>query len=163
MEEKYLELLKKAYEMRFCSYTPYSHYKVGAALLCKDGKIFTGCNIENGAFTPTVCAERVAFFDAVKNGERDFEAIAIAVGVGTEIEVGYASPCGVCRQVMSEFCDDDFKIILSKARLNEPVVSVDSDRRVSKNKLPSENHVLEIIEPKAYKLTEILPFRFNLE
>ena len=162
MEEKYLELLKKAYEMRFHSYTPYSHYKVGAALLCKDGKIFTGCNIENGSFSPTTCAERVAFFDAVKNGERDFEAIAIAAGVATDIEVGYATPCGVCRQVMSEFCDDDFKIILSKARLSGPVVSVDGDKKVSRNPIPSENHVLELIEPKSYTLPEILPFRFNL-
>ena len=163
MEEKYLELLKKAYEMRFHSYTPYSHYKVGAALLCKDGKVFTGCNIENGAFSPTVCAERVAFFDAVKNGERSFEAIAIAAGAGANTEVGYASPCGVCRQVMAEFCDEDFKIILSKARLREPALSEDNDSGILKKTSVNENHVLEFIEPKIYKLTEVLPFRFNLE
>lgn len=163
MEEKYLELLKKAYEMRFNSYTPYSHYKVGAALLCKNGKVYTGCNIENGAFSPTVCAERVAFFDAVKNGERDFEAIAVASGLATDTEMGYASPCGVCRQVMSEFCDDDFKIILSKAKLSDPVVTLDSNGKACKNSLPRDGYVVEIIEPKVYTLPEVLPFRFNLE
>ena len=77
MDDKHLKLIKSAIEIRKMAYTPYSHYKVGAALLCKNGKVYTGCNIENGAFSPTVCAERVAFFDAIKNGERDFECIAI--------------------------------------------------------------------------------------
>ena len=162
MEEKYIKLLKKAYEMRFNSYTPYSHYKVGAAILCKNGKVYTGCNIENSAFSPSICAERVAFSDAVKNGERDFEAIAIAAGVATDIEVGYASPCGVCRQVMAEFCKDDFKIMVSKAKLSEPVVSLDSEENPHRNTLLSDNYIVDIIEPKIYTLPEILPVIFNL-
>ncbi len=99
-------LLKKAEEALANSYAPYSHFKVGAALLCKNGDVYTGCNIENVAFSPTVCAERTAFFKAVSSGVRDFEAIAIVNGNDTP-----CTPCGVCRQVMAEFCNSDFKII----------------------------------------------------
>ena len=108
-------LMDKALEARKKSYSPYSHFCVGAALLCKNGKVYTGCNIENAAYTPTNCAERTAFFKAVSEGEREFEAIAI-VG-GKEGEDGEScAPCGVCRQVMAEFCDKDFKIVLGDAK-----------------------------------------------
>lgn len=93
------------------SYSPYSHFTVGAALLTKDGKIYTGANIENASYTPTVCAERNAIFTAVHNGEREFEAIAIVGGHEGNVK-GVTAPCGVCRQVMSEFCSPDFKVIL---------------------------------------------------
>ena len=95
--EKKQELADLAVEMRKRSYIPYSHYAVGAALLTKNGKIFTGCNIENAAYPVTVCAERTAIFKAVSEGEKEFEAIAIA----TEDGLGY--PCGSCRQVMAEY------------------------------------------------------------
>lgn len=95
------------------SYTPYSGFKVGAALLTKSGKIYTGCNIENAAYTPTNCAERTAFFKAVSEGEKEFEAICI-VGGKEGILTEYAAPCGVCRQVMMEFCEpESFQIILA--------------------------------------------------
>jgi cytidine deaminase len=93
------------------SYSPYSGFTVGAALLTKEGKIYTGANIENASYTPTVCAERVAIFSAVHSGEREFEAIAIVGGHKGDIK-GVTAPCGVCRQVLAEFCDEDFPIIL---------------------------------------------------
>ena len=93
------------------SYSPYSNFTVGAALLTKDGKIYTGANIENASYTPTICAERNAIFTAVHNGERQFEAIAIVGGHQGDVK-GITAPCGVCRQVMSEFCSPDFKVIL---------------------------------------------------
>ena len=103
------ELFKKAAEARLKSYSPYSGYSVGAALLCSDGSVYTGCNIENAAYTPTVCAERTAFFKAVSDGKRDFCAIAVA---GGKDGVDACTPCGVCRQVMAEFCDcENFEII----------------------------------------------------
>ena len=91
------------------SYSPYSGYKVGAALLCKDGTVYQGCNIENAAYGPTNCAERTAFFKAVYDGQRDFAAIAVCGGKDGII-TGAFPPCGVCRQVMREFCGDDFLI-----------------------------------------------------
>ena len=110
-ESKIKELIHYALSMRKMSYTPYSHFNVGAALLSKDGKIYTGCNIENASFTPTNCAERTAFFKAVSEGVKEFDAIAIVGGPdGSEPET-YCPPCGVCRQVMSEFCTDNFLII----------------------------------------------------
>lgn len=96
------KLLEQAVEARNMSYSPYSKFKVGAALLCEDGSVYTGCNIENRAYGPTICAERTAFFKAVSEGKRSFRAIAIAGG-SEGLEVCY--PCGVCRQVMGEFCD----------------------------------------------------------
>ena len=93
------------------AYAPYSGYRVGAALLCASGAVYTGCNIENAAYTPTVCAERTAIFSAVCAGERRFCAIAVAGGMGSEPISGGAPPCGVCRQVMAEFCDSDFRIL----------------------------------------------------
>lgn len=97
------------------AYTPYSHFQVGAALLTKNQKIYTGCNIENASFTPTNCAERTAFFKAVSEGERNFAAIAI-VGGKEGILTDYTPPCGVCRQVIREFVDpNSFLIILAKS------------------------------------------------
>lgn len=105
-------LVDAAKEAMKAAYAPYSHYFVGAALLASNGKIYTGCNIENSAHTPTCCAERTAFFKAVSEGERDFDAIAVAGGREGKIE-GYFPPCGVCRQVMAEFCDSEkFKVIM---------------------------------------------------
>ena len=113
-------LIQKAEEARARSYAPYSDFSVGAALLCADGSIYTGANIENASFTPTVCAERVAFFSAIHDGHRDFVAIAIVGGKkGLDADKS-CPPCGVCRQVMSEFCKGDFQIILAGEK--EPLV-----------------------------------------
>ena len=110
------EMIELAIGQLQYSYTPYSGFKVGAALLTKDGKFYTGCNIENAAFTPTNCAERTAFFKAVSEGEREFRAICI-VGGKDGVLTEYAAPCGVCRQVMMEFCDPEtFQIILATGK-----------------------------------------------
>ena len=106
------ELVKLALEAREHSYCTYSNFAVGAALLTKSGKIYQGCNIENVSFTPTICAERTAFFKAVYDGEREFEAIAIVGAPADKTVDAPCAPCGVCRQVMREFCKDDFKIYL---------------------------------------------------
>lgn len=108
-------LIQTAVKMLDFSYVPYSHFHVGAALLTKSGKIFTGCNIENAAYGPSNCAERTAIFKAVSEGEKEFEAIAVVGGSEGKIE-DFCPPCGVCRQVMAEFCDKDFKIILSNGK-----------------------------------------------
>ena len=105
------QLINKAAEARGFAYAPYSRFKVGAALLCKNGKVYTGCNIENATYTPTNCAERTAFFKAISEGEREFEALAIVGGIEGEV-APFCAPCGVCRQVMAEFCDKDFKLVL---------------------------------------------------
>ncbi len=126
------ELVTKAYEAMQLSYSPYSGFKVGAALLTKDGKIYTGCNIENSAYSPTCCGERTAFFKAVSEGKRDFKAIAIVGGKDGEI-TDFCYPCGVCRQVMAEFCDGDFEIITTDSK-----------------------------EIKSYKLSELLPEAFKI-
>ena len=102
------DIARKAREK---AYAPYSSFLVGASLLCADGSIYEGCNIENASFTPTCCAERVALFRAVADGKRDFSAMAIAGGKqGETCEACY--PCGVCRQVLAEFCPEDFRIII---------------------------------------------------
>ena len=109
-----LELLEEAKKARLKAYTPYSNFKVGAALLTKSGKVYFGCNIENATYTPTNCAERTAFFKAVSEGEREFEKIAIVGAKDGEDANVMCSPCGVCRQVMMEFCDPkEFQIILA--------------------------------------------------
>ena len=127
-------LIESALSARKAAYTPYSHFQVGAALLTKAGKIYSGCNIENGAYSPTNCAERTAFFKAVSEGEREFAAIAVVGGQeGGELRAQCA-PCGVCRQVMQEFCGPDFEIVLG-------------------NDLQSS---------KTYTLAEILPLGFDL-
>ena len=132
-EEQIKELIVKALEMRKFSYTPYSHFNVGAALLATNGNIYTGCNIENASFTPTNCAERTAFFKAVSEGVKEFKAIAIVGGPAESDQLEYCSPCGVCRQVMSEFCNDSFVVICAK----------------------------NINEYRTYSLPEILPDRFG--
>ena len=112
----YQELMNKAAEARDFAYAPYSQFRVGAALLAKNGKVYMGCNIENASYSPTVCAERTAFFKAVSEGVRDFEAIAIVGGKGGEI-APFCAPCGVCRQVMAEFCDaGTFKLVLGSPK-----------------------------------------------
>lgn len=105
------QLLSMAKDAMQYSYSPYSGYKVGAALLCKDGSVYTGCNIENAGYSSTNCAERTAFFKAVSEGNREFIAIAICGGKDG-VTKGEFPPCGVCRQVMREFCEDDFLIHL---------------------------------------------------
>lgn len=129
----YKSLITQAQAARERSYSPYSHFCVGAALLTKSGKVYLGCNIENAAYSATVCAERTAFFKAVSEGEREFEAIAIVGGREGETSE-FCSPCGVCRQVMAEFCNKDFKIILG-----------------NENKF------------KAYTLDKLLPLTFTSE
>ncbi len=110
-QKKRKELLKEAIEARKNAYVPYSHFMVGAALLAKDGRIYRGCNIENAAFGSTMCGERTAFFKAVSEGQREFEAIAIVGGPEGGNLLPVCDPCGNCRQVMAEFCKGDFEII----------------------------------------------------
>jgi cytidine deaminase len=109
-----IELVNLAKEARSRSYTPYSGFAVGAALLCEDGTVYQGCNIENAAFGPTICAERVAVFKAVYDGRRDFAGIAVAGGKAGEEITGLFPPCGVCRQVLREFCGLDFPLYLAR-------------------------------------------------
>ncbi|WP_346766882.1 cytidine deaminase [Treponema succinifaciens] len=108
------KLIKKAIEMLNFSYAPYSNFHVGAALLTSEGEIYTGCNIENAAYGPSNCAERTAIFKAVSEGKKEFEAIAIVGGKNGKIE-NFCPPCGVCRQVLAEFCKKDFEIVLAKS------------------------------------------------
>lgn len=120
------QLVEIAYEARELSYAPYSQFKVGAALLAKSGKIYKGCNIENAAYTPTNCAERTAFFKAVSEGEREFVAIAIVGGKEEEENLTFCAPCGVCRQVMMEFCDPkEFQIILGRGNKEYKIYLLD--------------------------------------
>ncbi len=105
------QLVEKAKEAMQTAYAPYSGYTVGAALLCEDGSVYTGCNVENASYGATNCAERTAFFKAVSDGKRKFTAIAICGGKDGSVD-GEFPPCGICRQVMREFCEDDFKIYL---------------------------------------------------
>lgn len=126
------KLIKAALDARKNSYSPYSGYSVGAAILTAEGEIFTGCNIENASYGATMCAERTALFSAVAAGKRDFTMIAIVGGKAYEADTPY--PCGICRQVLSEFCGKDFKIIVAK----------------------SEKDYEE------YTLGELLPFSFSL-
>ena len=118
------ELIKAAIEARKLSYSPYSGFAVGAALLCKDGSVFKGCNIENSAFSPTNCAERTAFFKAVSEGKRDFVKIAVVGGDAKKSPDNYCPPCGVCRQVMKEFCSPDFEIIMAKSEEDYNVMTL---------------------------------------
>ena len=120
------QLVEIAYEAREMSYAPYSQFKVGAALLAKSGKIYKGCNIENAAYTPTNCAERTAFFKAVSEGEREFVAIAIVGGKEEEENLTFCAPCGVCRQIMMEFCDPkEFQIILGRGNKEYKIYLLD--------------------------------------
>ncbi len=106
--EKLIDLAKEAMEK---AYAPYSGYKVGAALLCADGTVYQGCNIENASYSETICAERVSLFEAVKNGEREFESICIVGSKNGKI-LDFCYPCGACRQVLSEFCYGSLKVLL---------------------------------------------------
>lgn len=117
MTISYDELVGMAIDARKKAYAPYSKFKVGAALLCANGEIIKGCNIENAAYGPTNCAERTAFFKAISEGIMEFKAIAIVGGNENEQDVfsDFAYPCGVCRQVMREFCSDDFEIIVGRS------------------------------------------------
>ena len=125
-----------ALEARKNAYAPYSHFAVGAALLTKNGKVYTGCNIENAAFSPTSCGERTAFFKAVSEGEREFLAIAVAGGRTGENPENPCPPCGVCRQVMAESCRaDEFRVLLGTSPL----------------------------DVRAYTLAELLPLAFSGE
>ena len=110
-KELYASLLASAVAAREFSYSPYSGYRVGAALLGKSGKVYGGCNVENAGYTPTNCAERTAIFKAVSEGEREFSAIAVIGGSGETVDPACA-PCGVCRQVLAEFCSPDLPVIL---------------------------------------------------
>lgn len=115
MEKILIEkLIKKAIKILNFSYAPYSNFHVGAALLTSEGEIYTGCNIENAAYGPSNCAERTAIFKAVSEGKKEFEAIAVVGGKNGKIE-NFCPPCGVCRQVLAEFCKKDFEIVLAKS------------------------------------------------
>ena len=119
------KLIDTAIGQMSMAYTPYSHFDVGAALLTKDRKIYTGCNIENAGYTPSNCAERTAFFKAVSEGVREFEAICVAGGMNGD-PAEYTAPCGVCRQVMMEFCDPKtFQIILVKNREEYKIMTLE--------------------------------------
>lgn len=135
--ENYEELIKKAIQATKNSYSPMSKFKVGAALLTIDNKIYLGCNIENSSYSLTNCAERTAFFKAISEGEKSFKAIAI-MGSSDNTFKEFCTPCGACRQVMNEFCNSDFRIILG--RINE------------------QNN----IEIKEYTLKELLPDGFKV-
>ena len=106
-------LIEYAMDAMGRAYAPYSGFTVGAALLCADGAVYQGCNIENASFSPTICAERTAFAKAVSEGQKDFVAIAVCGGKNGKI-TSVCTPCGVCRQVMAEFCKPDFKIYMAK-------------------------------------------------
>ena len=106
------KLISMAVDAMGNAYAPYSGFRVGAALLCSDGTVYTGCNIENAAYSPTNCAERTAIFKAVSEGRRDFTAIAVCGGKNGII-TNLCTPCGVCRQVLREFCKDDFPVYLA--------------------------------------------------
>lgn len=126
LEQKMIEtLIETAITMTKRSYTPYSNFKVGAALLAKDGQIFTGCNIENAGYTPANCAERTAFFKAVSEGVTEFTAIAVVGGKNGEL-TEITAPCGVCRQVMMEFCDPKtFQIIMAVDKEHYQVMTLE--------------------------------------
>lgn len=127
MTMEYRALMNLAVDARKSAYSPYSNFAVGAALLCSDGSVFIGCNIENAAFTPTVCAERTAFFKAVSEGKREFKAIAVAGGRAGSPPDELVAPCGVCRQVMIEFCGDQtFDIILGDSGENIHVYKLEA-------------------------------------
>lgn len=134
VEDMKEELIRAALEAREKSYSPYSHYRVGAALLSEDGEIITGCNVENASYGATCCAERTAVFKAISEGKRRFSAIAIAGGMEGKDPEDYAYPCGICRQVLSEFVgDDSFTVIAAKS----------------------------VSDYKEYSLNELLPYSFG--
>ncbi|WP_090168500.1 cytidine deaminase [Pseudobutyrivibrio sp. 49] len=142
------QLIKLALEAREMAYTPYSHHKVGAALLCSDGTVFKGCNIENAGYTPTNCAERTAVFKAVSEGKKDFTAIAIVGGMDNLKSLPLCAPCGVCRQVLREFvAPEKFKILLAEV---EDVSNVSTIEETS-------------VKITTMTLSELLPLGFGPE
>lgn len=113
----YENLVEMALEARRLSYAPYSKFRVGAALLGTNGIVYMGCNVENASYSATNCAERTAIFSAVAEGQKEFEAIAIVGGPAEASELEFCAPCGVCRQVLREFCNPEtFEVILAKSR-----------------------------------------------
>lgn len=143
-ENTIFRLIGTAFEQRKFSYAPYSRFRVGAALLTENGKTYTGCNIENGAYSPGNCAERTAIFKAVSEGEKDFKAICIAGAPEGEEPHELCPPCGVCRQVMLEFCRPDFQIILAQGRKEYRIFTLEELTPLgfklnSKKKQPEEN------------------------
>ena len=106
-------LIEMALSARESAYAPYSGFRVGAALLCADGTVVTGCNVESAAYAPTICAERTAFVKAVSEGKREFVTIAV-VGGKDDAPDAFCFPCGVCRQVMAEFCNENFRVLTTK-------------------------------------------------
>jgi len=122
MEKENIEKIKKAaLSMRALSYAPYSGFAVGAALLCADGTVFAGCNVENASYSCCICAERTALFKAVSEGRRDFAAIAVAGGKAGEAAADFCSPCGACRQCLAEFCGPDFPVVMVREGGEEKV------------------------------------------
>ena len=122
----YEELIDMAMEARTMSYAPYSKFKVGAALLGKIGVVYKGANIENAGYTATNCAERTAFFNAIMDEQKEFEAIAIVGGPANKNKLDYCTPCGVCRQVMREFCDPKtFEVIVAKSTTEYKVFTLE--------------------------------------
>lgn len=122
------ELVLMAMKARTYAYTPYSHHDVGAALLCTDGKIFTGCNVENAGYTPSNCAERTAVFKAVSEGYTSYEKIAVVGGMNDLSTIELCAPCGVCRQVLNEFVDaEKFEVILARVEHADDVDSITED------------------------------------
>lgn len=107
-------LIRQAFQARTFAYTPYSHFRVGAALLARNGKVYTGCNIENAGYTPTNCAERTALFKAVSEGEHHFTAIAIVGSMEGEVNRLVTGPCGVCRQALYEFTGPELTVIMAR-------------------------------------------------
>lgn len=123
---RYEELIEMAMEARRLAYAPYSRFKVGAALLAKNGVVYKGCNIENASYPATNCAERTAFFNAVSDGIKDFEAIAIVGGLEKNSQLDFCAPCGICRQVMREFCvPEKFEIILARSEKDYKVYTLE--------------------------------------
>lgn len=139
------ELLQKAFEARKNSYCPYSGFAVGAALLAENGVVYTGCNVENASYGVSNCAERTALYKAVSDGVTDFSAIAVAGGK-KELQEGateYCSPCGICRQAFSEFCNRDFKIILGKSREEYTIYTLEELLPVKFSKAGTVSHTKE--------------------
>lgn len=120
----YSEMIGLAFKARQNAYAPYSNFKVGACLKTKCGRYFLGCNIENASYSATICAERTAIFKAVSEGYTQFESIVIVGGTGDDKDCQIITPCGVCRQALSEFCDKDFKIILADGNKNSKVYTL---------------------------------------
>lgn len=123
---RYEELVELALEARTLAYAPYSKFKVGAALLGSNGVVYKGCNVENASYPATNCAERTAIFGAVAEGQTEFDAIAIVGGKEDALELEFCAPCGVCRQVMREFCNPEhFEIILAKSKSDYKVFTLE--------------------------------------